>query len=1311
MKHLKHFFLLLIIAVLGPGWAVAQTAAEAGKPAPPAAPAETAPASPASNPGTVMAKTVDSLRLQKAAPSKNYSYSGIATGSALADWLGDDTPTNACELTRWSRAPATGDMPLIWDSEAGRYEVPEKAWHEAPAAIQLYTWYFLRAYGHLPAPLRKSHSAAAVGTAAVIAADVVYPWIVAVLPDDVAVPATAMSLLNAGSPGLIEGVATGKPAKDLVSAALKRLCAVGDNESVSADLASADMLAAAPWERAAEGFPLKLSHLMPNHPLSLQRLDEAAQKISHLTLRLMAQAAVAQERFTLLPAGSTEMAGWKALAKESQKNVEAELSARGAATLAPAWTPGKSNFLKTAPQSLRPLAVILLAEASYQVFLEWEATGAAAAAAKLREHPAFQNLCALAGQTPDLKMAPKPELRGQTVFLGTMAFKNLVRGEPSPGVTPVMENVTVDLIAIPPTGDGEPIRGFSAEAFVLAKMPGAAPKWIQGAEVVTGMQVMGHVPMGDPAAGLTTRLDGKVRAEWFTVSKVRLYENVKGTVVIGHDSGWNLTVAVPQHLLLDVGKVGVWVEALKLDSGFNSFVGAGADGQPLEVSPIKTVQETDNPQRLVSLALTHESDELTAFANNVVVSGKAGGGGGCDTVECTSGDVSMVVETEELATKNGRTPLKNLVENPKCEPNPSATIAEAYLEKPPECPWDYAPYLKGEAYITLKSGGPLLRAISLVVEDANGIGRDFICSRNTKLRAVSENGSVVPRRAFNVKVGEQLVADFAPDGKTPKTIKVTRVQEIDLPDQRFISLVLANLKLSRCGPLVVEWEGRQEHMFNVGVAPASRLALSKPVSQPAATPALKASAAPVDSDTTTAPAVCVAGNVSADKAKGRKLAVYDPPLQVIGTSVLGETTGAVLTRMLVIKAGGSELRVAGSQSLLVQNKEGGFSGSKPAYRLASGDQIFVAKEGETTAKAFPVENVTPVFACGLGVIELCSGSTQGWHKNLPIRSDICLAENMATVTKVPGQRRPRPGITIRVPDDGQPGPSSGSFNGERGGKSPERKPAGGGSVAELNTQPGDLLELSEEAREQFKQRARMISQAMDGELAQVRSVSRGGRLQVLEEALKPGKWPYGEAPEKLSGELRGWVAQALQRRGAFLAAPDWKRLPEVCLQDVTLAAWLDAAGCPETARLFARDAIEFSLFAGCSEKAAKRPEVNASSGLGLILAASKWVAPSKGDSTAYSVNPIATRELTSWAAGLRTQDLAGKPLRIEPPVPKDGIVELDELFEIWAIRAEQANVSWPDYNNPKDPGRADFMEWLSQNGPQAPAATGDGAKQ
>ncbi len=1249
-------------------------------------------------PGDVMVKSVEGMRSQVRLVLD--SYAGLAPASTLANWLGGPIPTNACDLARWSHAPVTGDMPLIWNTSRGLYEVSEKAWREAPSAIQRFTWYYLRAYSHLPASLRKTHSFSAVGPAALIAADVVYPENFAVLPDDVVVPATGIGILNASSPGLVEGIVAGKSAKDLVTAALARLCAVGENASTPGDFATADMLSSGPWERAVQGDPLKLENIMPSHPLTLSTLQGRVLSIPHLTVRLMAQAAVAQARFTPLPIGGEQKAGWEALAAETTTALKADNSARKTDTLAPSWTPG-GKLLASVPQSLRPAGVILLANASHEVFVEWDTKGATAAETKLKAHPAFLEFCAITGQEPVLQMASKPELRGQTVFLGKMTFRNLVRVEPAGGRSPLLESVVVDLIAIPPTGDGEPIRGFSAGAYAFARMPGKSARWIVASELVTGMEVLGHLPVGDPNAGIATRLDEKVRSEWFTISKIRRYENVKGTVIIAFAGGWRLAVAMPQHVLLEVGKAAIWVDAVRLDAGYLPFAGAAPDKKQLPVTPIKSVQETDEPQQLVSLALSHDNDELAAFANNLVLA-KSADGTDCATVECTSGDVSMVVETEMLTTKTGRTPLKDLVENPACKPDGGFSIVSAFFQKPAGSPWNYPPFLPGEAYVSLKSGGPLTRAIRLVVKDPGGVERDFVCSRNTKMRTISPTGQVVPRRAFNAKVGETLVSSFAVDGSTPIVSKVVRIEELTLPEQQFISLVLVNLNLAQCGPLLVEWESRQEHMFNMGVARESLLALSKSV-QPAA-PAAAQPAPDLTSQEAkgiVVPSVCVGGSATPEKAVGEKVAAYDPPLNVFGWTVLGSATPGTLTRALTLKAGKTQLKVAGSQSLLVRGKDDKYATGKLAYLLMPGDMVFIAEEGAPSAVPVPLENVVPSFACDFEVTELGTSSSQGWHNSVPVRSDICLANHIATLMKAPGFLGAKRGRSMRVPDDHQPGISSGEYRGANPGTSPERRLIDGASVPELNITPANRLDLSDEAKKQFTQRARMISQEADQELAQVHSVSRGGKLQLLDDALQPGKWPYDEAPGKLSAELRGWVAQAIQQRGEYLAAPSWSDLPKICLQNVVLAAWLDAAGCPRTATLFARDAIEFSILAGCSEKAVRRPELSRDAGLGLVLASSKWAAPNKDQPTAYAVNPLASRAVSDWAAGLKMSDAAGKTLAIDPPVPKDGIVELDGMFMLWAIRAGEADVNWPDLDNPQDPRRSDFTKWLSQHGPQA----------
>ena len=73
---------------------------------------------------------------------------------------------------------------------------------------------------------------------------------------------------------------------------------------------------------------------------------------------------------------------------------------------------------------------------------------------------------------------------------------------------------------------------------------------------------------------------------------------------------------------------------------------------------------------------------------------------------------------------------------------------------------------------------------------------------------------------------------------------------------------------------------------------------------------------------------------------------------------------------------------------------------------------------------------------------------------------------------------------LRIPATGPPGPSSGEFRGANAGSSPEHRLAGGGPVPELNVSPADGLELSDEAKQQFVQRGRMLSHTADSELLQ-----------------------------------------------------------------------------------------------------------------------------------------------------------------------------------------------------------------------------------
>lgn len=178
-----------------------------------------------------------------------------------------------------------------------------------------------------------------MGSAALIAADILYPTNFAILPDDVSSPAEVVALLEALNPGVLAAVAGGKNAMDAVSSALAQACRVGQNRSVPDGFATAEDVLGEPWERAAKGSPLRLGDILPSHPLALQNAREKAASIPHLTLRFAALApGRGQPRYTRLPAGEEMLAGWRSLADAASSALKQELALREAASFAPAWT-------------------------------------------------------------------------------------------------------------------------------------------------------------------------------------------------------------------------------------------------------------------------------------------------------------------------------------------------------------------------------------------------------------------------------------------------------------------------------------------------------------------------------------------------------------------------------------------------------------------------------------------------------------------------------------------------------------------------------------------------------------------------------------------------------------------------------------------------------------------------------------------------------------------------------------------------------------------------------------------------------------
>lgn len=1222
-------------------------------------------------------------------------FSGLGVDSAtLVKWLGEPLPENACDLGAWAAQMPGGVMPASWDASSRRYKVSREAWAAASPAIQRFTWHYLRAYGALDPGLRGTHSAVAVGVAANIAAAIVYPENFATMPDDVVGPASIVIALHAADPSFFAKARSGgvAAATSAVIAAFDKLCAVGSSQETLNIHRQPELLVREAWDRAIDGGAITLAHILPGHPTAQQRLTEQAATLPNLTLRATLEAALCIARYTVLPSPEARDRWLKQLA-DTRQALEAELAVRRARHIAPPFDTTKAEITSADPAILRPIAVMVGAIIGQEMFAAYAEKGADAAREVLFKSPGFTDMSALAGQEPQVTILLKPEVRSESVVLGTMTFRDMVRIPVTSG-TPVPEKLVIDLIAIIPSGDADPIRGFDAQAFVLVKDPGSdTPRWVRGEEVITGMKILSHIPLGDPQTGSTVRLPGKmagappsvVRESWCTVTEVKIHNDVKGTMVLTHEKGWSVAVAVPQHILINAAGTGIWVPATDLDSGIQSWA-----GEKRVADTLRTVTEDKTPRRLVDLALTHDEDELAPMANNCVIARDAQGSEAI-SVECRSGDTSLVAEDEEILIPAGRVALKDVVPNEKLDPAMTeATVVSAWWERPSDAVWEYPDFTTGEAWVSQKASVKLVRAVKLQLEEANGVTRPFMCSPLTKLVLATDKGVISRRRARNAKPGELLVAGFAQDGKTPQTVKVASVEEVELPQQRFVALELTNLKLAKAGPVLIEWHASQCHTFNKGVSMSTMLSLAAPAG----------AKAPADAGEAAASVFKITGTAAVKDSSGKPLAVFDPALDVIAVGGLGQVGTSAITRELVIIAGGHQLAVAGSQALLAVRMTATAENAVVktsrdvvlAYQLHPEDLIFMAKDGDTKAVPVKIDSVVPRFKVATPVAELVAASAETWHDKLAACSDTCIANSMAIIMAAPRGGKGK-GTGINAAPGTTPGPWSGDFKGNNSGTSARLQELGGGYQPKLDPNSPDRLGLPDQAVQQLKARANLIKQKFAGERGSLQSVAHSGLPARLEAKLQPGNWPFGKSGEDLANTLSGWISQALQRRAVYLEAPTVSDVPALCLQNIVLAAWLNAAGAKESANLFARDAVDFGLYAGFSMQAMSNAKMPAELGLGQVLAASQSAASGAGDKRAYAVNPHVSRFISDWANGLKAFLADGQQITIEAPVPKDGMVELDQVFALWAMRGELNDINWPDA-----PG-SDFDRWLETHKP------------
>ena len=212
-----------------------------------------------------------------------------------SDYMVNGDPDQAVDLNEWSGSLSTvGEMPLTWEAGIGRFRISERRLANIASDAQVwFTWNFLRAYAKLATDLRKSGSTLAVGMAALVAADLLYPENWACLPAETRDAAAIAALLRLYSPGgkvsLHEACVRENPAdrRQLVRDAVAAMCRRrGDDAPAVESMGQLDWLDSAPLTSGVAHEPMKLAKFLPRDPEALERLIELVHKeIPNLTIR------------------------------------------------------------------------------------------------------------------------------------------------------------------------------------------------------------------------------------------------------------------------------------------------------------------------------------------------------------------------------------------------------------------------------------------------------------------------------------------------------------------------------------------------------------------------------------------------------------------------------------------------------------------------------------------------------------------------------------------------------------------------------------------------------------------------------------------------------------------------------------------------------------------------------------------------------------------------------------------------------------------------------------------------------------------
>jgi len=1196
-------------------------------------------------------------------------------------------PDLAADLNRWPQVRrGSGEMPLLWDADAGRFVLlPIQFYNFTSEAQHRFTWFFLCAYSRLSGDLRRSGSTLAVGAAATVASEAVYPESWACLPVEVRDAATIFALLSLHAPGLLDACLSAKPAdrKLLVRQAVDAMNRTERGTGVAGE-ATIDLnwLDSAPLTRGLAGRPVGVAQFLPRDPEALERLiDLVDEKLANLTIRARIIAAACprfggpngpdQEKEKQKQEGKAKdglLAKWRKRFDKLLVAAQEELTVRDreisqpqprGCVIVPKFTAGaqRAICLRSDPALLEPL-IAIAGRFCMARLREARKGGDKAFLDALKADERTSQVLQIAGVDPVIETRPQVVERGEPL-LTRLSWTRLERHR-GPDASMAKEEVVVELIDEQPAGQGQAL-GIGADNRVIVLDGPSRRKTRFASKVRRGDLVLGYILAGQPSRAQMFRLGADVNEAWFRVLDVSAAtRTVVADLELGN--GVRILFGEEHRILQALSGSGVWQKVGDLRPGSELW---SKEPGPVGGTSLVGIAPLRRPESMIEFSLSW--DQQRGRATNLVVFppgkedeevGDIHALGQALLAEARSVDSGPLAPDQLVQTWSRQAGERVGVRADQLEISAARpSVLAGFFLQDKNGPWLEPPWLsEHRSRVLSRATVRVDEAVRLVFEN----GRDVVLAPENWVLGRGKHDLPVERPVNLLEPGEEIVRGVkGPELETIRLVKKDVVRPSGDASQYVLPRV-ENLPWVKVGPILVsvEAQARTDDEAAEGLTPDTTVAVRRP-------------GGPFQYDR------IAQLPESLDETSGRPVAAIDPrgpqllpePALVSGTRTRATTHTVTIRTTLAFDPGPGasaaerhpSLNCAPGQLLLVRRKG---DANEPqntspvaisARALRPGDALIGFTDPKGGVSAWPVQRVIDQFhEPPLPILTVESRRRPRFFESGTIA--ILVNGGLGVVLGVPTGSEASTDLAAAAAAG--PGEMSDVAPGRKVGRGVNAADPTKGLIAQLP--PGateDVIHFPPGALAGLRAFGPSLEAAFEGEAPRLRAPGRLGTplLKYWEGkfAGRDRRWPYGLAD--VSTELRVWILDLVQRRGRFLNEPRSSDLPPILLQEMVLASWLRASGAVQLSERVLSDLLDLLVMAGC-ERDRERVRLGEHLGLPLVLYGTGFV---RGE------QPSKAFEQISLPAQQRLREWGGTELLV------NGQLAMQSLYDTWVLKADQ----------------------------------------